>query len=574
MAAADELTGIEPLFPDETESVIRARWNGWANEGLDPAEDVDEWVDTREGSHFHMQTQSGVREAALTYDRMTEVAASGIAVRSWGEYLDDHADLIDLDRLAATFAEGEALFVGPAATAIPAGTIVSPEPVDPEDDPPEFGTAVDGVLSDPLAGPPANLAGVPSGAGGTLAAGTYHYVVTAQDVTGETLPSAETAEVVPGGGTGSVALTWDAVADAIGYRVYRSPDGVVPFGLIGEVTDLDYTDTGDTAPGEEAPIEDTSGGWARLPILASDAGEASNVGANAISDFAVAIDGVVVTNEEPTTGGSETETDERLIGRIRERYAGETGWNVAKYRAVARAWPGVGSVTVLRLADGPGTVRIVLLAPDGGPVADSVVEGLQAELDPFTAESTLDLGETLPTTPIDLVDASDFRSQGIVRIGDPNAPAIVRYTGKAGNDLTGATGGSGVWPAGTRVTQSGGGDGIAPVHHHVTVVTATGLGVDVAGTVEPEAGYSLDGTAGTLALRASLVAAVERYIESVEPGGEVVRQKVIAAILSVRGVHDVGGVTLNGVAANVAVGSSPPQAPFLDDTAGIVEGSV
>jgi hypothetical protein len=73
----------------------------------------------------------------------------------------------------------------------------------------------------------------PSIAGGTLAAGAWYYQVTAfydgthpDNPDGETLPSDEV--VVALGIGGGVGLTWEAVPDAAGYRVYRTeaPDGV------------------------------------------------------------------------------------------------------------------------------------------------------------------------------------------------------------------------------------------------------------------------------------------------------------------------------------------------------------
>jgi uncharacterized phage protein gp47/JayE len=129
-----------PLFPEETEETIRARWDAWANEGLTP-DDVDDWTDTREGSFFQINTQTGVREAARVYDVMgTEFVAAGIPFWSWGTYLDDIALTFQLERQAAVKAEGTVTFTGDDGTVIPAGTGVAAEAASEADDAREYET--------------------------------------------------------------------------------------------------------------------------------------------------------------------------------------------------------------------------------------------------------------------------------------------------------------------------------------------------------------------------------------------------------------------------------------------------
>jgi len=127
MAIAEDFLSLLPLFPEETETTIRLRWNGWANEGL-TVDDADEWVDTREGNHFFISSQPGVREAAKTYDVMgTDYVAATFPAFAWGTYLDDHALTYSLERLAATHASGEVTFTGEDGTLVPAGTVVAAE---------------------------------------------------------------------------------------------------------------------------------------------------------------------------------------------------------------------------------------------------------------------------------------------------------------------------------------------------------------------------------------------------------------------------------------------------------------
>lgn len=97
---------------------------------------------------------------------------------------------------------------------------------------------------------PRALTGTPSTTGGTLAAGTYYYKVTAVTAQGETMTSFQ-ASATTTGATGSVALSWAAPnaggpdAGAItGYRLYRGTVSGAQNVLIGSPTGTSFTDTG------------------------------------------------------------------------------------------------------------------------------------------------------------------------------------------------------------------------------------------------------------------------------------------------------------------------------------------
>lgn len=144
---ADDFLEFLPLFPDDDEDAILARMREWANEGLDPEADADSWVDTREGSHWHVCVMPGVRELARLYDLAgSEVPASGFPLWAWGEYLDDHANVQDIERLPATVAQGEVTFTGDEGTLIAAGVVVGVEPASPDDDAPEYEVTEAGTI--------------------------------------------------------------------------------------------------------------------------------------------------------------------------------------------------------------------------------------------------------------------------------------------------------------------------------------------------------------------------------------------------------------------------------------------
>lgn len=88
------------------------------------------------------------------------------------------------------------------------------------------GTACSGViLNAPIPAPTQNAPTV-SGSGGTLAAGTYYYIVTSTTVAGESVLQVTGANnqvsATTTGTTSEVALSWNQVTDATGYKIYRS----------------------------------------------------------------------------------------------------------------------------------------------------------------------------------------------------------------------------------------------------------------------------------------------------------------------------------------------------------------
>lgn len=146
-ALADDLEFI-PLYADESEETILARLVDWANEGLDPDENPDLWVDTREGGHWRTAIMPCVREFARLYDLAgSEVVASAIPLWTWGSYLEAFADVYDVHRLAATYSEGEVTFSGADGTLIAAGTVVGTEPATPDAETFEFETTEDGTIA-------------------------------------------------------------------------------------------------------------------------------------------------------------------------------------------------------------------------------------------------------------------------------------------------------------------------------------------------------------------------------------------------------------------------------------------
>lgn len=88
--------------------------------------------------------------------------------------------------------------------------------------------------------------------GGTLAAATYYYKVTAINATGESAPTAEFSQATTGS-TSTITIGWTASAGATGYKIYRSTASGAEVFLTSVGAVVTYTDTGSATPGTTTP---------------------------------------------------------------------------------------------------------------------------------------------------------------------------------------------------------------------------------------------------------------------------------------------------------------------------------
>ena len=108
--------------------------------------------------------------------------------------------------------------------------------------------------------PPVQSATTTATTGGTLAAGTYRYYVTAINANGETTVSNEQSQTTTGS-TSTVTVTWAAVPTATGYKIYRTAAGGATgtqllLATVGAVTT--YIDTGTPVPSGAFPTTNTA----------------------------------------------------------------------------------------------------------------------------------------------------------------------------------------------------------------------------------------------------------------------------------------------------------------------------
>lgn len=129
-------------------------------------------------------------------------------------------------------------------------------------------------------------------------------------------------------------------------------------------------------------------------IRAVEAGTRGNVPAATITVIPVSIAGVTaVTNESPTTGGTDQETDVALLERLLEKVrTPATSGNVAHYLQWAKSVSGVGDAKVYPTWDGNGTVKVVVIDANKEPASAEIVSDVEdyiAEVRPIGATVTV-----------------------------------------------------------------------------------------------------------------------------------------------------------------------------------------
>lgn len=150
-----------------------------------------------------------------------------------------------------------------------------------------------------------------------------------------------------------------------------NPGTVIPAGTIIKSELLTFITL------EKAIITDTS--TVSVKAVCNTAGTAGNVAAGDIT--AVDLDGVKVTNIQPFAGGVDIETDEAFRSRIFDRIRNpSTSGNANDYVKWAKEVPGVGNAVCIPCANGDGTVKVVLLSPEGQAPDEVIIQNATAHI--------------------------------------------------------------------------------------------------------------------------------------------------------------------------------------------------
>jgi uncharacterized phage protein gp47/JayE len=180
----------------------------------------------------------------------------------------------------------------------------------------------------------------------------------------------------------SLGLERKAATPAAGVVTFTGPNGtaIAPGTQVATVTTALDTDPATYAVDVGGTISGTS---IDLAVTAVDQGSPGNVPANTVTVLDTPITGVTVTNADAMTGGSDVETDEALVVRLVRKLSGAGGaGNLDDYINWGLNWPGVGFVTAQPNTPSLGHVTVVITDVNNDPAPTSMVNALQAFLDP------------------------------------------------------------------------------------------------------------------------------------------------------------------------------------------------
>ena len=119
-------------------------------------------------------------------------------------------------------------------------------------------------------------------------------------------------------------------------------------------------------------------------VQCTDGGLVGNVPVGSITVIPKTITGISqIVNDEPTTGGYDTETDSSLLDRYFDRLRNPVnGVNCNQYISWANSVAGVGGARCVPIWNGKNTVKVVIIGSDYKPASENVVKLVQDYIDP------------------------------------------------------------------------------------------------------------------------------------------------------------------------------------------------
>jgi len=120
-----------------------------------------------------------------------------------------------------------------------------------------------------------------------------------------------------------------------------------------------------------------------VPVVCDTPGTVGNVVVNSVTRFPVTLPGLSeVTNKDAFTGGADEETDDELRSRYFAKVSRpNTSGNKYHYETWAKSVPDVGAVKVVPLANGPGTVKVIISDSANQPAGTGIIESVKAVIE-------------------------------------------------------------------------------------------------------------------------------------------------------------------------------------------------
>lgn len=171
-----------------------------------------------------------------------------------------------------------------------------------------------------------------------------------------------------------VHVTRHEASKATGYLLLEGePETEIEAGTIFCVPAVDDTLAIEYETDEDCVIGED--GIVKVAITAIEAGADANVRAGSISIMDEPVDEITgITNPDAVTGGAEAELDDDYYDRIAAEYESSRTYlgNDGDYKRWAQE-AGAGDCIVDSAANGPGTVKLVLVDVNGQPASDSLI---------------------------------------------------------------------------------------------------------------------------------------------------------------------------------------------------------
>lgn len=161
-----------------------------------------------------------------------------------------------------------------------------------------------------------------------------------------------------------------------------------------------------------------AGGIANIPVTAVVPGESGNIGIGELVDHERNVAGIdTVTNNEVFIGGVDAESDdslrERALFKARKPI---TSGNANHYKLWATEVEGVAAAKVFPTWNGPNTVKVVLIAEDGGAPDQTIIDDAIAHIQqerPIGADVTV-----LPIQEVPLTISAKLTLDGDLVVAD------------------------------------------------------------------------------------------------------------------------------------------------------------